>query len=328
MRAARREAALLMGAAVLAGATAAGAHDLGLSRGDYAVEGATLRAELTFARAELPRLAAGLDGDGDGVVTQAELDAGRDALQGALVGRMAVSGDGAACPGALDRVELVEGDGVFVRASFRCPRRPHQASVSLALLQGMPAGHRHLVRAVAAEGPLDTVITQHLPTFAFAPPPEEPAPRRARLTWTLPACLAGLLARRPERAAMERTAVLFALGALLGAAAASLGHQVPGARALGFAAAVSLIYVGLDPLLGAGRSSLVALPFGAAHGLVPSVAPGALAWHLAELAVVVALAAALLGAVIRSFARAPRLVSLLVAAAGLAALARLYFGPS
>jgi hypothetical protein len=207
--------------------------------------------------------------------------------------------------------------------------------VTLALLQGMPPGHRHLVRAEAADGPLDTVLTQRLPTFAFAVAPCAASPRRSRPAWTLPVCLAGLLARRAERSPMLRSAALFALGALLGAALPALGLHLPGGRALAFAAGVSLVYVGIDPLLGGDRSALLALPFGAAHGLsagVPGVAPGELALRLAELAGLIALAAAILVLALlrltRAAARGPRLVSALVAAAGLAAIAAVYFGPS
>jgi hypothetical protein len=123
---------------------------------------------------------------------------------------------------------------------------------------------------------------------------------------------------------MVRTAALFGLGALLGAAAASLGLDVPGARALAFAAAVSLVYVGVDPLLGGDRSSLVALPCGAAHGLAAGAAGGSLALPLAGLAGGIAVASTLLGAALLRVSRAappaPRVVSALVAAAGVAAL--------
>jgi hypothetical protein len=57
------------------------AHEVGLSRGVYAVRGAEVMAEVTFARGELRALVPGIDADGDRALSDAELAAGTAALQ-------------------------------------------------------------------------------------------------------------------------------------------------------------------------------------------------------------------------------------------------------
>src|SRR5688572_20170321 len=91
------------GLVVLAIAGAAQAHQVGLSRGVYAVRGAAVQAELTFARGELRTLAPTLDGDGDGALSEAELAGGAAALQAALIDQVVVTGDGQACAGTVTR---------------------------------------------------------------------------------------------------------------------------------------------------------------------------------------------------------------------------------
>lgn len=295
MKRARRHAARLLGStAALLVATTALAHEVGLSRGDYLVEGAGLRVDLVFARKELIGLVATLDADHDGALTQPEVDAARDALQGALVGRIKVTGDGATCPGTLDRAELAEQDGLRVRAFYRCPRRPDQVAVALTFFDDVPFGHRHLLRAAAAAGPLDLVLSQRTPSFSFTAPPapagarEPPTPVGAALSptlrgalhvataWELPVFLLGLLAGCAGRRPALLAAAAFAASLLLGLALAALGIFTPSPAVLAVALALSLAYVGVDDLaLSAARTPWIALPFGLVHGLGCGTACGA-----------------------------------------------------
>ncbi len=277
-------------AALLLGALPASAHEVGLSRGDYLVEGAALRVDVIFARKELSALVATLDADHDGALTQPEVDAARDALQGALVGRIKVTGDGAACAGTLDRAELTEQDGLAVRALYRCARRPREVSVALTLLEDVPFGHRHLVRAHAAAGPLDLVLSQRTPSFSFTAPPAPPAstepsaPSSARgdvaasplrrgvlhvaAAWELPVFLAGLLARCSGRRPAALAAAAFAASLGLGLVLSALGAFTPSPTVLAAAIALSLAYVGIDNLAQpAERRPWIAVPFGLVHGL-------------------------------------------------------------
>ena len=64
------------------------AHEVGLSRGEYAAVGATVTAQLTFARRDVLTLVAGLDADHDGTLTAAEIAEGQESMNGALAGRI------------------------------------------------------------------------------------------------------------------------------------------------------------------------------------------------------------------------------------------------
>lgn len=323
------------------------AHEVGLSRGDFSADGAAVRAEVAFARKELASLVAGLDANHDGAFTVEELDAGRDAIQGAVVGRITITGDGAPCAGKLERVDLSEQDGVAVRALYRCPRRPREASVTLTFIQDLPFGHRHLARAFTAVGPLDLVLSQRSPTFSFALPPDARAGRPtsdrspgalgravAASGWPVPVFLVGLLARSPNRRAAFLTALAFAVALLGGLLGSRLGLFTPSPRAVAAAVALSLAYVGVDNLAGGEPRPWIAMPFGVVHGLAAAALLRALEapplpFALGTLAALAVLVPAIVPAVrwLGARARGVTMVSAAVALAGLAGLGALYLMP-
>jgi hypothetical protein len=273
-------------AAALATAPA-GAHEVGLSRGDYSVEGAAVKAQVVFARKELISLVAGLDADHDGALTAGEIVAARGSIEGALVGRIRVTGDGAPCPGALERVELTEQDGVAVHAVYRCVRRPAQLGVELAFLDDLAFGHRHLARASAGAASVDGVLSQRSPALSLAVPAETVAPaseasrtepgaspfQRGALHVLghpqAPAFLLALLATCAGRRAALVAAVAFAAAAAVGLGLGACGLFMPSSRALRPAIALSLMYVGIEAMASPDGHARwrVALPFGVVHGL-------------------------------------------------------------
>jgi len=281
----RRGATLVTFAALGAGAlltASARAHEVGLSRGDYLVEGASVRAQVTLARKELIALVAGLDADHDGGLSPAELAAGRESIEGALVGRIKVSGDGAPCPGKLERAELIEQDGVTVSAVYRCAARPRKLDVQLAFLDDLPFGHRHLARATAGPSGIDRVLSQRNPGLSLdlapeASPPPAGGSSGAALRWgalhllarpTAPAFLLALLVTCEDRRAALAAAAAFAAAAAVGLLLGARGVFVPSPLVLAPAVALSLVYVGLEALASPRRWRwLVALPFGVVHGL-------------------------------------------------------------
>lgn len=302
-------AGLVLTAALLAAAPAR-AHEIGLSRGDYAAEGPWVRSELVFAQKELISLVAGLDADRDGALSPAEIAVGRAAMQGAIAGRVKVRGDGVVCSAELGEVEITEQDGVLVRVDHRCAAPPREVRVDLALLDDLPDGHRHLVRAFAAEGPLDRVLARRAQSFGWRPPapPAEPsaiAPaalgaRFAARSWTLPALLVGLLGRAPGARGRALFASLFTAALLLGLFVAASNLFVPGPRAVGAAIAVALAYAGVDLFAARPSGAWVALSFGAVHGLAAGLAcassPGGLAPFALGVLAVTAIFAASIGA--------------------------------
>jgi hypothetical protein len=276
----RRSAAAAVGFAVALAAARAGAHEVGLSRGEYVVEGSTARVDLAFARRELSGLVATLDANGDGALTSAEVEAARGAIEGALVNRVKVKGDGVACPGSLERAELTDQDGIAVRAIYRCSKRPRAVAIDLTFLDDLAFGHRHLARASTGAGPvaIDHVLSQRSRSLTIDVP-EGPAPapreeggafahgaRRVLLRHEAPAFLLALLASRVGARGMAIAAACFtaavALGLWLGARALFL----PSPAAVAAAIAISLVYVGVvAPRARSG--ALLALPFGVVHGL-------------------------------------------------------------
>jgi hypothetical protein len=280
--------------AALSVTPSAEAHEVGLSRGDYVVEGARLRVEVAFARKELISLVAGLDGDHDGLLTDRELAAGRDSIEGALVGRIKVTGDGAPCAGKLDRASLTEQDGVLVRAAYTCGARPKLLKVDLAFLDDLAFGHRHLAHTVAEEAVKDQVLSQRLTTFAIDLPPSARRPeddaglrapeadgfrrgvRHALVTWQgalfLLAVLVTCSVRRTMLVAAGAYGVALAFGFALGAGGAFL----PSPRAIAIATALSLVYAGLEAWRAgdAGARFWATVPFGVVYGLGYATASG------------------------------------------------------
>jgi len=131
MSRASRAVALLAAAA----SAVAVAHPVGLSRGDYRLEGGTLSAALEFAPGELP--------------------AGREAalLQEGVV----ASAGGARCEGPW-QVSRMDDGGARAQASLRCPQGADRASIALPLLDQLAPGHRHIARAVAGGREAESVL--------------------------------------------------------------------------------------------------------------------------------------------------------------------------
>lgn len=138
-------------ALLLLAAPSARAHQPGLSRGEYRVDGNTVTAELVFARRELAPLVPGADADADGTLDEFELLAVDLALRQQLLAGFHVLAAPDECPGAVTRVVFVEEDGLQVDTNHRCPGAP-LAAVTLRwpLLARLGPAHRHLGRLVFA----------------------------------------------------------------------------------------------------------------------------------------------------------------------------------
>lgn len=177
--------------AVLLVVPAARAHQPGLSRLDLRVGAPRITAELVFARPELIALVPGADADRSGQLDEVELLAIEAPLGDALLGGIELAVDGAACPGAIDRIAFVEEDGLAVSAGFACPPRagpPDAVSLRLPLIARLAAGHRVLGRAVFADmsqgpgssaQPLDFVAHRRRSALTIRRPTAAPEPAPA-----------------------------------------------------------------------------------------------------------------------------------------------------
>jgi hypothetical protein len=209
----RRLAACLAPALLLLAAPAR-AHEAGLSRGDYRIDGARLTSELVFARRELAELIPGADIDRSGDLDEFELLTIDAALRAELAAGLRVAAGATGCPGAVTRVAFYEDDGLAITARHDCPHALDVVTLRWPLLARLRTGHRHLARLVFAPTdpeaqpaePIDLVaharrsaLTIRRPTRVAPPSPPGPAatpvapavPARPRV-WPALATLAAL----------------------------------------------------------------------------------------------------------------------------------------
>lgn len=124
----------------------ASAHATGLSRGEYAVSGATVKVRLTFARGEFVGAWPELDTNGDKTIEPAELAAAitPNGVLRPLPRKLSVRSAEGACKPGLVGAKLEEEDGVSVDAQYDCPQAISSLTVEVGLLADLSAGHRHI----------------------------------------------------------------------------------------------------------------------------------------------------------------------------------------
>ena len=138
---------LVAGAAMLLPARTASAHAVGVSSGEYRVVGDVLYGDLGMANRELARWLPAVDTDHDGAVDAAEMTAGRNAVDRALMSGIQVDNGGQPCPGSVDRAWVMEADGGAVfQVRFTCPTSPRALTLSMPMLAGLTPSHRHMAR--------------------------------------------------------------------------------------------------------------------------------------------------------------------------------------
>ncbi|MCK6550775.1 HupE/UreJ family protein [Myxococcota bacterium] len=261
------------------------AHSVGVSRGDYTLDGAVLSAELSFAKDELRERVPELDASADGDVDAAELERAGPFIERAILEPIIVRTPAGRCVGALSAVELAEQDGVTVRGRFDCGARTSSLTIELGFLATLAHGHRHLATATAdgalahtvahaASTKLRLVATPATSASAAATSGDDMLTRGA-------AALAG--AHAPElflfvfalalaetrRRALVRAVAPATLAAL---AALALGRTTtwsPPASFVEPAVALALVYTGVDNLLvrRAPERTLAGVPLGLVFGL-------------------------------------------------------------
>ncbi len=283
----RRKVGAVAVGIILFGSTAASAHQVGLSRGVYTANGASVDGELTFARAEMLALVPALDRGGDGTLDDADLAAGASALQARVVERVVLEADGRPCAGAVVRGGLTEEDGAVVVARWTCPASPRALTLRVSLLDDLAAGHRHLAEVRRPEsGPEDSladlVLLRRSPEATVELGGDSPGGERAgpvsayfglgvehiligtdHLVFLLGLVLVGGRLR-----SLFAVITAFTLGHSLSLALATLGVWTPDPSLVEPAIALSIAYVGLENFFvadAAGRWRLTLL-FGFIHG--------------------------------------------------------------
>ncbi len=270
------------GLLVLATPALAHAHEVGLSRGIYTVDGATVDARITFASDELRTLFPELDRNGDGTLAPTELSEGTSALAPLRAG-IELTADGKRCPADLGDATLTEGDGAQVRLRYTCPAPPARLDLHLPVLEKLRPGHRHLAQVNDAAGtPLaDLVLHARAPTAGLDLGDAVVTPVRPSVGEYFKigvehiligtdhlVFLLGLVVVGGRLRSLIAVVTAFTIGHSLSLALATLGLWAPDPAYVEPAIALSIAYVGLENFLvkdAAGRWRIT-LPFGFVHG--------------------------------------------------------------
>ena len=150
---------------LLGSATPAAAHEVGLSRAEYTLQGKVVQAQFVFSQREVAGGLPGLDQNADDVLDAAEIAAGKGTLEQRLVQRLLVKGDGQLCPGALTQAVSGDQDGLILEATYTCPTRPAKLVFEAQLLDAMSYGHRHVAHIEAGGPPLGVVAHRRQGSF-------------------------------------------------------------------------------------------------------------------------------------------------------------------
>jgi hydrogenase/urease accessory protein HupE len=253
------------------------AHEVGISRGEYRLEGNTLRAELVFARLELLGLMPALDQNQDGTLAEPELKAGLGTIQEAVRAGVSVRAEGEPCSGELVGARLVEEDGVALETRFTCGRAPTSASLELKLLQGLPHGHRHLAHVSSGQSGSDAVLLRGATALEVGASASGGSVVGSMLWMGIIHILGGLdhlvflfglILVGGSLRGLLMTITAFTVAHSITIALAVLGVWTPSPSFVEPAIALSVAYVGCENFFvkSADRRWLITFPFGLVHG--------------------------------------------------------------
>ncbi len=274
----------LLGACVVAAALVTQdvkAHEVGLSKGEYAWQPGHLLVAVTFARRDLAFLAEAPGGrTGADELGLLAFEEHRDQLGGWLVTRLSITADGKPCAGAFDGVRL-EGDGVALAAAYTCQVDAEELRIEARFVSELGRGHRHLAHVESDSRQDEGMLTSHNLSFVFRPRTD--APSRATMGW------GGYVRMGIEHILTGYDHLLFLLGlvllgrpvrSLVGAISAfTLAHSItlglsafdvwsPSPRLIEPCIALSIAYVGIENWFVADATGRwrITLPFGLVHG--------------------------------------------------------------
>jgi hydrogenase/urease accessory protein HupE len=269
--------------ALLLGRTAE-AHVIGVSIGDYTPDGSQVAAVLTMRADDALLAVPGLDSDGDGVVSAAELERAGPALKAAFVDALVVEADGARCPGLLVAAAEDAPDGLRMTARYACADEPARLRLRFGFLERMPSDHRHLATVHLPRGDVDALAVLSRaeidvdvgggPSRGFVSfvrsGVEHILTGADHLAFLVALLLGGTLVadRRTRVGALVTMLTAFTVGHSVSLAVATIGGYAPAARFVEPAVALSVAYVGAENLFTRSVSHrwMLTLAFGFVHG--------------------------------------------------------------
>lgn len=281
--------------AVVLYAPRADAHAIGLSTGEYTAKGSSVTGKLAFARGEVASLAPGIDTNRDGHLTPAEVEAARGVLKDKVLARIAITSSGAACTPTLTDAGLTEQDGLLLSGRWDCPSSDKGFQVSLALLDDLARGHRHVARSISGTTTHDEVLYGDQRTFSIAsegPSPDgAPAVSEAKPGTSEHAAggfwsffkmgiehiltgydhlvfIVGLVLARARLKSLLTVVTAFTIAHSITLALAVLNVWAPSSRIVEPAIALSIAYVGIENFFvkDASKRWRITFPFGLIHG--------------------------------------------------------------
>jgi len=259
------------------------AHAVGVSSGEYRLDGRVLYGDLGLAGREIARWLPAIDTDGDGAISPEELAAGHDAVARAVLSGLRVTADGDPCPGSLDRAWVLEGEGgVVFQVRYTCPKAPGRLTLAMPLLEGLPAGHRHLARVFRTGRAQTQVLDRAHATWTLAETGAPATSSAAGLAWSMLKLgvehiltgadhlvfLLGLILVGGSLRSLVGVVSAFTLAHSITLALAALSIFAPSPRLVEPAIALSIAYVGVENLFvkDASRRWRITFPFGLIHG--------------------------------------------------------------
>ena len=280
-----RVAVAVSAAAIIVGTFAperfASAHAVGLSSGEYRLDGNVLSGDLGMADRELARLLPAIDRDHDGAIDAEELAAGREAVARAVVGGPAVAADGKACPGSLDRAWVLEAEGgVVFQVHYACPEVPGRLTLAAPILDALAPGHRHMARVFRAGKGQTKVLDRAHATWTLDE--ASPTSSAASMAWSMLKLgvehiltgadhlvfLFGLILVGGSLRSVAAAVTAFTVAHSITLALAALSIFAPTPRLVEPAIAMSIAYVGVENLFvtDTRRRWRITFPFGLVHG--------------------------------------------------------------
>jgi hydrogenase/urease accessory protein HupE len=262
-------------------ARAASAHAVGVSSGEYRVDGKVFYGDLGMASRELARWLPAVDADHDGAVDSAEMTAGRDAVARALLAGLTVTSDGQPCAGSVDRAWASEADGgAIFQVHYTCAAPGGRLTLAAPMLAELAPGHRHMARVFrngqAQARVLDrahqvwTLDGGHATSATFS------------MAWSMLKLgvehiltgadhlifLLGLILVGGRLRSLVGVVTAFTLAHSITLALAALGIFTPSPRLVEPAIALSIAYVGIENLFveDASKRWRITFPFGLIHG--------------------------------------------------------------
>jgi hydrogenase/urease accessory protein HupE len=270
--------------AALAPERLAFAHAVGVSSGEYRLDGNVLRGDLGMADREVARWLPAIDTNHDGSIDSAELAAGHEAVARAVLGGLTVNADGKACPGSLDRAWALEAEGgVVLQVRYTCPAPPGRLTLAMPALDALAPGHRHLARVFRAGKPEVKVLDRTHATWTLDDARQAASHTSSlSMAWSMLKLgvehiltgadhlvfLLGLILVGGRLRSLAGVVTAFTLAHSITLALAALSIFAPSPRLVEPAIALSIAYVGVENLFvkDASKRWRITFPFGLIHG--------------------------------------------------------------